>query len=453
MTDLVLVAAAVGVLIGVALVLLLPGRVAAAARSALSDRLEAVDRGQERIDRAVREELGKNRGESAEAAARLREELRSAQRDAAESTLKGLGVFGERLDGLAKALEHRLALLGESNEKRLDGLRATVDERLAKLQEDNGKRLDQMRQTVDEKLQGTLEKRLGESFKLVSDQLESVSRGLGEMRSLASGVGDLKKVLTNVKVRGTWGEVQLGNLLEQMLSPEQYVQNAAPKKDGGERVEFAVKLPGPDDVPGEEVLLPIDAKFPMEDYQRLVEASEKGDAEAVEAASKALETRIRGCAEDIHDKYLCPPRTTDFGILYLPTEGLFAEVVRRTGLVERLQREYKVTLAGPTTLTAMLNSLQMGFRTLAIQKRSAEVWQVLGTVKAEFGKLGGYVAKVEKKLQEASNALQEIGRRGRAIERRLRDVQALPSADAQRTLPAVLPEAPLAEPVDEVEAV
>jgi DNA recombination protein RmuC len=444
-----LVAAAVGALIALTLALFLPGRVAAAARAALSDRLEAVDRGQERIDRAVRDELGKNRGESGEAAARLREELRAAQKDAADATLRGLGVFGDRLDALSKALEQRLASVGESSEKRLEGLRATVDERLAKLQEDNAKRLDQMRQTVDEKLQGTLEKRLGESFKLVSDQLESVARGLGEMRSLASGVGDLKKVLTNVKVRGTWGEIQLGNLLEQVLSPEQYVVNAAPKRDGGERVEFAVKLPGPDDAPGEEVLLPIDAKFPMEDYQRLVEASEKGDPEALEAASKALEVRIRGCAEDIHEKYLNPPRTTDFGILYLPTEGLFAEVVRRIGLVERLQREHKVTVAGPTTLTAMLNSLQMGFRTLAIQKRSAEVWQVLGTVKAEFGKLGGYVAKVEKKLQEASNALQEIGKRGRAIERRLRDVQALPSPDPQGVLPVV----PVDEPVDEVETV
>jgi len=448
MTNLILAAGIMGVLIGVALALLLPGRIAGAARAALSDRLESVDRGQERLNRAVREELGKNRGESAEAAARLREELRAAQKDAADSTLRGLGVFGQRLDGLAKALEQRLAQVGESSEKRLDGLRATVDERLAKLQEDNGKRLDEMRQTVDEKLQGTLEKRLGESFKLVSDQLESVARGLGEMRSLASGVGDLKKVLTNVKVRGTWGEVQLGNLLEQMLSPEQYVVNAAPKRDGGERVEFAVRLPGPDDVRGEEVLLPIDAKFPMEDYQRLVEASERGDAEGLEAASKALEARIRGCAEDIHDKYLNPPRTTDFGILYLPTEGLFAEVVRRTGLVEKLQREHKVTVAGPTTLTAMLNALQMGFRTLAIQKRSAEVWQVLGAVKAEFGKLGGYVEKVEKKLQEASNALQEIGKRGRAIERKLRDVQVLPAAEQR-----VLPNVSLGEAVDEVETV
>lgn len=446
--NLILAAGCMGLLIGVALALLLPGRFASAARAALSDRLESVDRGQERIDRAVREELGKNRGESAEAAARLREEVRAAQRDAADSTHRALGVFGERLDGLAQALEQRLAQVGESNEKRIEGLRATVDERLARLQEDNGKRLDQMRQTVDEKLEGTLEKRLGQSFKLVSDQLESVARGLGEMRSLASGVGDLKKVLTNVKVRGTWGEIQLGNLLEQMLSPEQYVRNAAPRREGGERVEFAVRLPGPDGA-GEEVLLPIDAKFPMEDYQRLVEASEKGDVEGLEAASKALEARIRGCAEDIRDKYLSPPRTTDFGILYLPTEGLFAEVVRRTALVERLQRECRVTVAGPTTLTAMLNSLQMGFRTLAIQKRSAEVWQVLGAVKAEFGKVGDYVAKVEKKLQEASNTLQEIGKRGRAIERKLKDVQALPVAGGQRLLPGV----PVSEPVDEVEAV
>jgi DNA recombination protein RmuC len=449
MTDVILGAAVFGVLMGAALAWLLPGRLAAAARGALADRLEAMERGQERIDRAVREELGKNRGEGAEAAARLREEVRAAQRDAAEATLRGLGVFGERLDALAKALELRLAQVGEASEKRLDGLRATVDARLAKLQEDNGKRLDEMRQTVDEKLQGTLEKRLGESFKLVSDQLESVARGLGEMRTLASGVGDLKKVLTNVKVRGTWGEIQLGSLLEQMLSPEQYLRNAAPKRESGERVEFAVRLPGPEDAPGEEVLLPIDAKFPVEDYQRLVEASERGDAEAVEAASKALEARIRGCAEDIHDKYLAPPRTTDFGILYLPTEGLFAEVVRRTGLVERLQREHKVTVAGPTTLAAMLNSLQMGFRTLAIQKRSAEVWQVLGAVKAEFGKVGDYVAKVEKKLQEASNTLQEIGKRGRAIERKLKDVQALPAGEAQRLLPNLA----LGEPVDEVEAV
>jgi DNA recombination protein RmuC len=437
MTILFAAAAVVGALVGAALAFLLPGRVAAAVRAGLSDRLDATERGQERIERGLREELGKNRSESVDAAARLREELRAAQRDAADGTVKGLGVFGERLDALARSLEQRLAGLGESNEKRIEALRATVDERLKALQEDNGKRLDQMRATVDEKLQGTLEKRLNESFRLVSDRLEAVQRGLGEMQSLAAGVGDLKKVLTNVKTRGTWGEIQLGALLEQVLAPEQYVANAAPRKDGGERVEFAVRLPGPDGGDGGEVLLPIDAKFPLEDYQRLVEASEKGEAAQVELAARALEVRLKGCARDIRDKYLNPPRTTDFGILFLPTEGLYAEVVRRVGLVELLQREYKVSVAGPTTLTALLNSLQMGFRTLAIQKRSAEVWHVLGAVKAEFGKFGDVIDKVEKKLSEASSQLQNVGVRGRAIERKLRDVEELPQADAGRLLPEV----------------
>jgi DNA recombination protein RmuC len=278
-----------------------------------------------------------------------------------------------------------------------------------------------------------------------------VQRGLGEMQSLAAGVGDLKKVLTNVKTRGTWGEVQLGALLEQMLAPEQYVANAAPRKDGGERVEYAVRLPGPAD--GEEVLLPIDAKFPVEDYQRLVEASERGDAVAVEAASKALEVRIRGCAKDIHDKYLCPPRTTDFGILFLPTEGLYAEIVRRPGLVELLQRDHKVSVAGPTTLSALLNSLQMGFRTLAIQKRSSEVWNVLGDVKAEFVKFGEVIEKVEKKLGEASSHLQTVHTRSRVLQRKLKDVQALPAASPSAVQPS-LPSLAVADAeADELEAV
>jgi DNA recombination protein RmuC len=291
-----------------------------------------------------------------------------------------------------------------------------------------------MRQTVDEKLQGTLERRLNESFRLVSERLEAVQRGLGEMRTLAAGVGDLKKVLTNVKTRGTFGEVQLGALLEQLLAPEQYVRNAAPRKDGGERVEYAVRLPGPEDGAG-DVLLPIDAKFPLEDHHRLVEAAERGDSDAVEAASRALEVRIRACARDIHDKYLAPPRTTDFGILFLPTEGLYAEVLRRPGLAESLHRDHKVTLAGPTTLAALLNSLQMGFRTLAIQRRSSEVWRVLGAVKLEFGKFGEVIDKVEKKLSEASTQLQHVGVRGRAIARSLREVEALPAPEAERVLP------------------
>ena len=263
--------------------------------------------------------------------------------------------------------------------------------------------------------------------------------------ALAAGVGDLKKVLTNVKTRGTWGEVQLGALLAQMLAPEQYVANAAPRKESGERVEFAVRLPGPGDGEG-EVPLPIDAKFPVEDYQRLVDASERGDAEAVEAAARALELRVKACARDVHDKYLCPPRTTDFGILFLPTEGLYAEVVRRPGLADALQREHKVVVAGPTTLAALLTSLQMGFRTLAIEKRSAEVWQVLAAVKAELGKFGEVVEKVERKLSEASTQLQKVGVRGRAIARTLRDVEALPAAEARTLL------ADEAAPADEPEA-
>ena len=447
MTELVLATLGVGALVGAALVLLLPGRVAGAVRGALGDRLAGLDSGQERIDRAVREELGKNRDESSAAAARLRDELRGAHRDAADATVRGLALFGDRLEALEKRLDARLSGLTDANEKRLDGLRATVDDRLKALQEDNGKRLEEMRRTVDEKLQGTLEKRLNDSFKLVSERLEAVQRGLGEMQTLAAGVGDLKKVLTNVKTRGTWGEIQLGALLEQMLAPDQYAVNAAPRRDGGERVEYAVRLPGPAE--GEEVLLPIDAKFPVEDYHRLVEASERGDAAAVDAASKALEVRIRGCAKDIRDKYLCPPRTTDFGILFLPTEGLYAEVVRRPGLVEALQRDFKVSVAGPTTLTALLNSLQMGFRTLAIQKRSSEVWKVLEDVKKEFGKFGEVIEKIEKKLTEASNQLQNVHVRSRVLERKLKDVQApaLPGA-VQPSLPALAP-----VDADEVEAV
>jgi DNA recombination protein RmuC len=317
-------------------------------------------------------------------------------------------------------------------------VQATVHERLGKLVEENAARLEKIRQTVDEQLHGTLEKRLGESFKLVGERLEAVQRGLGEMQALAQGVGDLKKVLTNVKTRGIFGEVQLAALLEQTLTPDQYAANVALKKDSSERVEFAIRMPGR--VEGEEeVLLPIDAKFPTEDYQRLVDAAEAGDAAGVETASKALESRVKSCARDIHDKYLAPPRTTDFAILFLPTESLYAEVLRRPGLFETLARDYSVTLAGPTTLAAILNSLRMGFSTLAIQKRSSEVWSVLGAVKAEFGRFGVVLDQVEKKLNEASNKIGEVRKRGRAIDRKLREVQALPAATPhQGLLPAAL---------------
>jgi DNA recombination protein RmuC len=282
---------------------------------------------------------------------------------------------------------------------------------------------------VGEKLQGTLEKRLGESFRLVSERLEQVHQGLGEMQALASGVGDIKKVLTNVKTRGTWGEVQLGAMLEQILAPDQYALNVA-TKDAGERVEFAIKLPGRGADKTEHVWLPIDAKFPVEDYQRLVDAQEKANPQAAEQATKQLELRIKRCARDICDKYIGPPKTTDFGILYLPTEGLFAEVIRCTGLAEYVQRECRVVIAGPATLWSILNSLQMGFRTLAIEKHSSEVWKVLGAVKTEFGKFGELLDGAKRKLDQASTNIEDAARKSRAIERKLRAVQELPVTEA-----------------------
>jgi DNA recombination protein RmuC len=352
------------------------------------------------VDTSVREEIARNREEAARTAQLSREE--------ASGALKGFG---------------------DSMQNRLDALKAAVEERLKSIQEDNAKRLDQMRQTVDEKLQGTLEKRLGESFKQVSERLEQVYKGLGEMQALAAGVGDLKKVLTNVKTRGTWGEVQLGAMLEQVLSPDQFERNVATKGER-ERVEYAVKLPGRSENPAEVVWLPIDAKFPVEDYQRLVDAQERADAESAESAAKALEVRVKACAKDIADKYLNPPATTDFGILFLPTEGLFAEVLRRPGLAEAVQRDCRVVIAGPTTLWSLLSSLQMGFRTLAIEKRSSEVWTLLSAVKTEWTKYGGFLDKLHKKLQETSHTVEDAARANRKIGRRLSEVQMLPAADA-----------------------
>lgn len=369
----------------------------------------------ERTERTVREEIARNREESSTTARQSREEMAKAQ--------KGVG------DSLVK----QLTSLSQSIDQKLGAMRETIEGRLGRIQDENSKKLEEMRKTVDEKLQVTLEKRLGESFKLVSERLEQVYKGLGEMQNLAAGVGDLKRVLTNVKARGTWGEVQLEALLEEILTPDQYDKNVA-TKDGSERVEFAVRLPGHGEDKEEIVWLPIDAKFPIEDYQRLQDAQEKGDSELAEAAAKQLENRVKGCASDICNKYLNPPKTTDFGILFLPTEGLFAEVLRRPGLSESLQRTYKVVVAGPTTLWSILNSLQMGFRTLAIQKRSSEVWNLLAAVKTEFGKYGDLLSGVQKKLQEAANKVEDVGRRSRAIERKLRNVQELPVSDAQSVL-------------------
>ena len=367
----------------------------------LQARLDAIERGQEKLERGLREEIAQNRTETAGQGRDLREEI-----------TRQLAEFHTQQRLQTDALEaqgHRV--------------RATLDERLQALQTDNNTKLEQMRHTVDEKLQGTLERRLGESFQLVSERLEQVYKGLGEMQSLASGVGDLKKVLTNVKTRGTWGEVQLGNLLEQMLAPDQYARNVA-TKGGSERVEFAIKLPGQEE--HQQVWLPVDAKFPQEDYQRLIEASERGDVVAVEEATVQLERSIKRCAKEISEKYLAPPKTTDFAILFLPTEGLYAEVLRRTGLAECLQRDYRVTVSGPMTFSAILNSLQMGFRTLAVQERSSEVSRVLASVKTEFSRYAILLDKVEKKLQEASNTVDMAKTRTRAIERQLRDVHVTP---------------------------
>ncbi len=306
-----------------------------------------------------------------------------------------------------------------------DSLRKTVEERLDKLREENSAKLEQMRATVDEKLQGTLEKRLGESFKIVSERLEKVHQGLGEMQNLASGVGDLKRVLTNVKLRGTWGEIQLGSLLEQMLTPDQYLKNVKTNPHSDALVEYAVKMPGGD----EQVLIPLDAKFPVEDYERILAASEKGDAALLEEASRQLENSIKKAARDICEKYICPPETTDFAIMFLPTEGLYAEVLRRPGLLYEIQQKYRVNVCGPTTLGALLNSLQMGFRTLAIQKRSGEVWKVLGEAKLEFAKYGSVMEELKKKLEQASQVVDKVGVRTRAIERRLKDVESISNAD------------------------
>jgi DNA recombination protein RmuC len=365
-------------------------------------------------------------------AAGLREAQASAlQRfnEAQEAALRRLG------DGVTE----QLRVLSESNDRRLGEVRTTVETRLQALQADNEKKLEQMRQTVDEKLHATLEARLGESFKQVAERLELVHRGLGEMQRLASDVGSLNRVLNNVKTRGIFGEVQLAGLLEQVFTPEQYGVNVETVPGSGARVEFAIRLPGQGGDDGQPVWLPIDAKFPREDYERLLDAQDRADVAAVEVAGKAVEQRLRHEAKTIRDKYLAPPHTSDFAILFVPTEGLYAEALRRPGLVEAMQREYRVMLAGPTTLLATLNSLQMGFRTLALEKRSSEVWQVLGAVKTEFGKFGDVLAKTRKKLDEASNTISSVETRTRVMSRALKQVEAMPDTKAQALLGGDVP--------------
>jgi DNA recombination protein RmuC len=433
-------------------------------------RLDALKDDGERLQRALREEQRAGREELQQGFDRFRGHvgeqlggmnLHQAQRIdgfgqrlnlLTERTDAGLQALGQRLaedarksreelvltlDRFGEQQQQRLAALTADNEKRLGEVRATLESKLKAIQDDNAAKLEQMRATVDEKLQNTLETRLGQSFKLVSERLEAVQRGLGEMQSLATGVGDLKRVLSNVKTRGILGEVQLGALLDQLLTSDQYESNVATVPGSAERVEFAVRMPGQNE--GEPLYLPIDAKFPVEDYQRLLDAQEVADAEAAAQAGRALEVRVREEAKRIKSKYVAVPHTTDFAVLFLPTEGLYAEVIRRPGLFESLQRDHHVTVAGPTTLTALLNSLQMGFRTLAIAKRSSEVWSLLGAVKTEFGKFGAVLEKTRKQLDTVRNSIDSAGQRTRAIERKLRGVESLPGDEAQQLLGDSLP--------------
>jgi DNA recombination protein RmuC len=383
-----------GLLIAIALWL---GRRREDRNAILLSKIEVLERAQERGERLLREEMTRGREENASAAKSQREELTAS----------------------------------------LESVRGIVDLRLQELQKDNAQQIERMRATVDEKLQGTLEKRLGESFKLVSERLEKVHQGLGAMQQLASDVGGLQRVLTNVKARGGWGEVQLGALLEQLLTVEQFDRNVQTRDESGERVDYAIKLPGEGN--GAAVWLPIDAKFPMEDYQRLITAQESGDSLLTDAAMKDLETQLKKSAKDICAKYINPPKTTDFALMFLPTEGLYAEAIRRVALVEQVQRDCRVVFAGPTTLAALLNSLQMGFRTLAIQKRSSEVWNLLAGVKTEFAKFGESLSKVKDKLDQAASDMDKVAVRSRAITKKLRDVEELPS-NPQPLLPELLVE-------------
>jgi DNA recombination protein RmuC len=409
-------------------------------RLSLADATRAQVEQQSQSAAELRERMGQDFTDLSRRLTDSQKDARSDQLNSGEAQRKALDELREaqarKLGELQDALVRRLTEMGEQQQAALMSLQGRVDTQLAEMRRDNEGKLEKIRATVEEKLQATLETRLGESFRMVSDRLEQVYRGLGEMQTLAAGVGDLKRVLTNVRSRGTFGEVQLGALLEQVLTPDQYARNVAVNPGSGERVEFAVKLPGRD---GEKsvVWLPIDAKFPQEDYLRLQAAYEGGDAAGIEEAAKALRRRILGEAETIRTKYIVPPATTDFAILFCATEGLYAEVLRIPGLGEELQRTHRVIPSGPTTLYALLNSLQMGFKTLAIERRSSEVWQILAAVKTEFSKFGDSLEAVSKKLEEASNKMTDTTRRSRAVERKLRAVEALPDERIAELLPGL----------------
>jgi DNA recombination protein RmuC len=416
--------------LGLLCILFLRGKRGAVQTADVQNKIDGIEKLLERHERVLREELARSREEVHTGSRRMREEMTGSITVLGDSLSKRMSDIAGLQKNQLELFATQLKELTASNETRLDKLRDSVDTRLKLIQEDNSTKLEQMRATVDEKLHDTLEKRLGESFKLVSERLELVQRGLGEMQSLANGVGDLKKVLTNVKTRGTFGEIQLGSLLEQILAPGQYESNVETRPGSGQRVEFALKLPGRDGTPEGMVWLPLDAKFPQEDYLRLVEALEAADVAAAVESRRQLDRSVREMAKTIRDKYLDPPHTTDFGVMFLPTEGLYAEVLRLPGLFEALQRDYKVMISGPTTLAALLNSLQMGFRTLAIEKRSAEVWNLLGAVRTEFSKFGIILEKTRKKLVEAGNHIDQAATRTRVIERKLRDVQDVPHLES-----------------------
>ncbi len=376
----------------------------------------------------------KRRGRDAEQERLLREEMKQNREEMTNTLVRLMGETRKDQNERQESIGKRIGELTDSNEKALGSMRDKVEERLKDIQDSNEKKLEKMRETVDEKLQKTLENRIGESFKRVSEHLEAVNKGLGEMQNLAIGVGDLKKVLSNVKTRGTWGEIQLGNILEQIMPHNQYGTNVATRPGSSERVEYAIKLPGPEDDPDACIWLPIDSKFPQEDYLRLVDASEAGDADAVNQAATALKNSVLSSAKDIRDKYIDPPNTTDFAIMFLPTEGLYAEVLRQSGVVEQLQQDMRVVVAGPTTLSAILSSLRMGFRTLAIEKRSSEVWKVLRAVKTEFEKFGNLLIKLDNQLDTAKRTIEKTGVRTRAIERSLKEVEKLPEVDSKKLL-------------------
>ena len=385
-------------------------------------------------DSAVREELRTGRSESAQAARDLREEVAATLNKTTESVTKTIDQLGSRQKEQLVEVTSQVKQLTDESRSRIEGLRSTISEQLTEIRNENEKKLEEMRKTVDEKLQGTLERRFNESFKVVGDQLEAVYKGLGEMKNLATGVGDLKNVLTNVKVRGTWAEYQLEAILQQILTPDQYERNVATKSDSSDHVEFAIRLPGPANSPESPVWLPIDTKFPQEEYILLMVASRSGDVEGVEQSTKELIRSVTASAKTITEKYVDPPHTTDFAVMYLPTEGLYAEVVRQPGLIEEFQTKYRVTVAGPTTMGALLNSLRLGFRTLVIEQRASEVWQVLAAVKSEFEKFGEALEKVKKRLNSASDAIEQTDVRTRAMERKLRGVEQLPSGQADELL-------------------